>query len=59
MVELFQTMKSQYPVLFCHGNDIRRDAYRAEIQQGYKPGEGNAVVLGEGLHELKSHAAPA
>ena len=56
---MFQTMKSQYPVLFCHGNDIRRDAYRTEVQQGYKPGEGNAVVLGESLHELKSHAAPA
>ena len=59
LVELFQSVVCQYPVLSRHGHDVCRNAHRTEVEQRYEPCKRNAVVLGESLHELESHSASA
>ena len=58
-VELFQSMESQDAVLVGHRHDVGGDAHGTEVEQRDKSGEWDAIVLGERLHELESHAAAA
>ena len=59
LVELLQAVERQYAVFILHGHDVGCYAHSTEVEQGDEPREGNAIVLGKGLHELKSHAASA
>ena len=59
LVQLFQSVERQNAVFVGHGNDVCRNAYGTEVEQGYEPREGNAVVLGKRLHELEAHSAAA
>ena len=44
--------------VFAHdGDDIRRDAYGAQVQQGNELAKFDAVALGERLHEFEAHPA--
>lgn len=52
-------MIGENAVLLGYGHDIGSYAYGTEVEQRYESGEGYAVVLGERLHQLESHAASA
>ena len=56
-IDLPQSVVGQYTVLTQDGNDVRSDADSAEIQQRHQLPEGDAVVDGEGLHQLEAHTA--
>ena len=57
LVELLQSVESQDAVLVHHGHEVCCDAHGTEVEQRDEAREGNAVVLGKGLHKLESHAA--
>jgi len=52
-------MKSQDSVLLYDRYDVGGNAHGTEVEQRYQSGERNVVVLGESLHEFKSHATSA
>ena len=56
-VELAQAVVGQDAVLAHDGDDVRGDAYGAEVEQRHEFVEFDAVAHGEGLHELESHPA--
>ena len=50
-------MEGKDTVLLRHRHDVGGDAHRTKVEQGNEAREGDAVVLGKGLHQLESHSA--
>ena len=56
---LSESVVGENAVLLGYGHDVGCYAHGTEVEQRYESGEGYAVVLGERLHQLESHAASA
>ena len=59
LVELLESVVGQDTVLVDDGHEVSGNAHGAEVEEGDESREGNAIVLGKGLHELEAHATAA
>ena len=59
LIELFQTMVSQYTVLINYRDYIGRNTNGTQVEQWYQTRKRYAVILSKSLHEFKADTATA
>ena len=57
LIQFFETVMGQYPVLAHERYDIRRGAHHDQVEQTHDTFERNALVLAVSLHEFESNSA--